>query len=154
MPARRAHRPSRRPFPVPVLPTIPENLLMSATVGVTGIVQLHIPCKDVARGVAFYRDVLGIPLLFEAGGLSFMGCGTVRLMLSRAENAAEEHPASITYFNAPNIQAGASELAAAGARVGEPHVIARVGDRDVWLCDFTDSEGNLMCLMEERAVAA
>ena len=30
-----------------------------------------------------------------------------------------------------------------------PHMIARLPDREVWLADFDDSEGNVLALMSE-----
>jgi catechol 2,3-dioxygenase-like lactoylglutathione lyase family enzyme len=33
---------------------------------VSAIGQIHIGVKDIQRAVAFYRDVLGMPLLFES----------------------------------------------------------------------------------------
>ena len=32
---------------------------------------------------------------------------------------------------------------------GAPHKIAEVGDRDVWLAELRDSEGNRLALMSE-----
>ena len=50
--------------------------------------QISIRTKDTARAVAFYRDVVGLKLLFEAPPrLAFFDCGGVRLMLGPAERA-------------------------------------------------------------------
>jgi len=43
------------------------------------ITQLLIPIDDFERGVAFYRDVLGLCLLFVAAPqMAFFQCGAVR----------------------------------------------------------------------------
>jgi methylmalonyl-CoA/ethylmalonyl-CoA epimerase len=43
------------------------------------------------------------------------------------------------------------ELARKGvAFVGDPHLIAKMPDHELWLAEFRDSEGNVMALMEER----
>jgi methylmalonyl-CoA/ethylmalonyl-CoA epimerase len=43
------------------------------------ITQLLIPIDDFERGVAFYRDVLGLRLLFAAAPqMAFFQCGAVR----------------------------------------------------------------------------
>ena len=48
--------------------------------------QIAITVSDLDRAVAWYADVLGLPLLFRAPpGLAFFECGGVRLMLSRPE---------------------------------------------------------------------
>ena len=33
--------------------------------------QLHVTVSDIGRSVAFYRDVLGLPLLFETTGTDY-----------------------------------------------------------------------------------
>ena len=55
--------------------------------------QIAVVCKDVARASAFYRDVLGLPHLFDAGpNLSFFNCGGTRLMLTHRGAAARRPP--------------------------------------------------------------
>ena len=61
--------------------------------------QLSMNVRDMPRAVAFYRDALRLPFLFEAGPkLAFFDCGGVRLMLSPAETAEFDHAGSIIYF--------------------------------------------------------
>jgi methylmalonyl-CoA/ethylmalonyl-CoA epimerase len=70
-------------------------------------------------------------------------------MLSLPDDAA---PAgnSIIYFGVDDIQAAHTALAIRGVSfVGEPHLIARLPDRDVWLAEFRDSEENVLALMSE-----
>lgn len=118
---------------------------------VTGIGQLAINCRDVARATRFYRDVLGLPLLFEAGGMAFFDCGGVRLMLSRPSSAELDHPASPIYFRVTDIEARLQAMQASGAairRAAQPtHRDAR---HELWIGWFEDGEGNLLALMEER----
>ena len=46
------------------------------------VTQFLIPIDDFERGVAFYRDVLGLPLLFAAPPqMAFFQCGAVRLLV-------------------------------------------------------------------------
>jgi methylmalonyl-CoA/ethylmalonyl-CoA epimerase len=112
--------------------------------------QIAVVCKDVARATAFYRDVLGLPFLFAAGpSLAFFRCGDVRLMLSPAEDDASG--TSVLYFFVLDIEAARGEIAAKGARViDDPHIIAQMPDHELWLCEFRDSEDNVLALMEER----
>ena len=35
------------------------------------LVQVALTCRDLDRARAFYRDTLGLPLLFEAGTMLF-----------------------------------------------------------------------------------
>jgi methylmalonyl-CoA/ethylmalonyl-CoA epimerase len=114
------------------------------------IAQIAIVCKDVERAKAFYRDALGLPHLFDAPpGLSFFQCGSVRLMLARAEGDASG--SSTLYFLVSDIEHSAQRLELRGVTFAAPaHLIAKMPDHDLWLAEFRDSEGNVMALMEEK----
>jgi predicted enzyme related to lactoylglutathione lyase len=114
--------------------------------------QIAVVCKDVARATTFYRDTLGLSFLFAAGpALSFFDCGGVRLMLTTAERSEDDRPGSILYFFIHDIDGTQRDLAAKGvAFVDAPHMIAQMPDHQLWLAEFHDSEGNAMCLMEEK----
>ena len=122
-------------------------------IGISRVGQIAINAHDVKRAAAFYRDALGLKLLFEAGpGLAFFDCGGVRLMLTRPEKPEFDHPSSILYFAVPDIQASHLKMKESGVQFeDEPHVIARMPDHDLWMVFFRDSEGNLMGLMSEVA---
>ncbi|HTZ99664.1 MAG TPA: VOC family protein [Candidatus Aquilonibacter sp.] len=127
----------------------------SAGLGITRVGQVAINAQDVERATAFYRDVLGLKFLFAAGQLAFFDCGGVRLMLDKPEKAEFVHPSSILYFSVADIQGAHGKLVEAGVEiVGEPHMIARMQDHDLWLSFFRDTEGNVMALMSEVRRAA
>lgn len=116
----------------------------------TSLGQVSINAHDLARAVAFYRDTLGIPLLFQIPQAAFFDCGGVRLMVGVAEAPEHDHPASILYYRVSDIRATHEALRAAGVRFeDEPHLVARMPDHELWMCFFRDSEENLMALMEE-----
>jgi len=122
----------------------------AASMGITGVGQIALNAKDLRRAVAFYRDVLGLPLLFEIPSAAFFQAGDVRLMIGPAEQPELDHPASILYYRVPDIHASFGVLTAAGATiVHEPRMIARMPDHDLWMCFFRDSEGNTAALMSE-----
>src|SRR5499426_1308203 len=126
---------------------------MITAMGLERIHQISIRTKDTTRAVAFYRDTLGLKLLFQAPPqLAFFDCGGVRLMLSPAEPEFD-HQGSVIYFAVEDIKATHAALVAAGATFrSEPHLIAKLPDREVWLADFLDSEGNVLALMAEPKV--
>jgi len=126
---------------------------MITAMGLERIHQISIRTKDTARAVAFYRDTLGLKLLFQAPPqLAFFDCGGVRLMLSPPEPEFD-HQGSVIYFAVEDIKATHAALVAAGATFrSEPHLIAKLPDREVWLADFLDSEGNVLALMSEPRV--
>ncbi|MGE0812999.1 MAG: VOC family protein [Vicinamibacterales bacterium] len=112
--------------------------------------QIAQPIKDIDRAVAFYRDVLGLPLLFTAPpSLAFFDCAGVRLMLS-PPSPGHDHPGSVLYFAVDDIHAAHDALRARGAAfTGAPSKIATLADREVWLAGFADTEGNTLALMSE-----
>jgi len=123
---------------------------MTSPFGLSQIGQIAIVVHDVGRAVEFYRDTLGIKFLFRAGNLAFLDAGGVRLMLDRPEKPEFDHPSSILYFTVPDIRAAHATLNERGVRFeDEPHMIARLPDREVWMCFFRDCENNLMALMSE-----
>ena len=113
--------------------------------------QVAITFRDLPRAVAFYRDAIGLPLLFETGGMAFFAMGDVRLMMTTPEKEEFDHPASIFYFRVANIDAAFAELTARGVPFeGEPHVVGKMGTTDVWMVHFRDCEQHLLAIMEER----
>ena len=122
----------------------------TTSIGITRLGQIAINAHDIERATAFYRDTLGLPLLFTAGKLAFFNCGGVRLMLDVAEKPEFDHPSSILYFAVPDISAAHRQLVAKGVRFeDEPHLLARMPDHDLWMTFFRDSEQNLLALMSE-----
>jgi methylmalonyl-CoA/ethylmalonyl-CoA epimerase len=128
----------------------------TAAPAVRRIGQIAVPVDDLDRAVAFYRDVLGLRLLFQAPpGLAFFECGGVRLMLSRPEGPNASRQSSVIYYVVDDIAAAWTAMTARGATPGaaggqaEPHLIAKLPDHDLWMAFVQDSEGNLLGLMSE-----
>jgi methylmalonyl-CoA/ethylmalonyl-CoA epimerase len=107
---------------------------------------------DLARATAFYRDTLSIPFLFEVPRMAFFDLSGVRLMLGEPEGEAFDHPGSILYFDVPDLRAAHAELSGRGVAFDSaPHLIADLGERELWMAFFKDSEGNQLALMSEIA---
>jgi catechol 2,3-dioxygenase-like lactoylglutathione lyase family enzyme len=122
----------------------------SSGIAITQIGQIAINVHDTNRALEFYRDTLGLKLLFTTGRLAFFDCGGVRLMLTPPERPEFDHPASILYFKVADIQSTHARLVQRNVKTeGEPHVVAKMPDHDLWLAEFRDSEGNIMALMAE-----
>lgn len=116
--------------------------------GLSQIGQISIPVRDLPRAVAFYRDSLGIPFLFEVPRMAFFDAGGVRLLLGLPENAGLDHASSILYFKVPDIRQASSALQSRGVTfLGEPALVARMPTHDLWLAEFKDSEDNILALM-------
>jgi predicted enzyme related to lactoylglutathione lyase len=117
----------------------------------TQIGQIAVVIHDLNRAVAFYRDVLGMPLLFEVPPkMAFFDCGGIRLMLSLPEAPEFDHPGSILYYKVADIHTTWTALRQGGADLlSEPHLVARMPDHELWMAFFKDSEGNTLALMSE-----
>jgi methylmalonyl-CoA/ethylmalonyl-CoA epimerase len=126
---------------------------MTAVVGLSRIQQISMRAHDVERATRFYRDALGLPFLFAAPPrLAFFDCEGVRLMLSTPEPGFD-HPGSVVYFAVEDIRQAHDALTSRGVRFKtEPHKIATLADREVWLADFEDTEGNTLALMSEPRI--
>jgi methylmalonyl-CoA/ethylmalonyl-CoA epimerase len=119
----------------------------------TAIKQISVNARELPRAIAFYRDTLGIRHLFDAPPqMSFFDCAGIRLLVGVAEKAEFDHPSSILYFEVPDIQAAHSDLKARGVKFrDEPHLVAKLADREIWLNFFDDTEGNVLALTCELA---
>jgi catechol 2,3-dioxygenase-like lactoylglutathione lyase family enzyme len=118
--------------------------------GLSRIGQIALPVHDLDAAVQFYRDTLGIKLLFQVPGLAFFDCDGVRLMLSVPESAEFDRPGSVIYYKVSDLDSAFEILLARGVEfVDKPHRIAEMEDHDLWMAFFRDLDGNLLALMSE-----
>jgi catechol 2,3-dioxygenase-like lactoylglutathione lyase family enzyme len=129
---------------------------MNRPFGLDAIGQIHISVSDLPRMVAFYRDVLGMKLLFEVPGqpMAFFDCGGVRLYLGKPERPEfASHP--LLYYRVGAIGEATAALKERGVKFErEPHVVHRTPQMELWLAGFRDPEGTHVCLMSEVSVGA
>ena len=113
--------------------------------------QIALTVSDVAKALQFYRDILGLPFLFQpSSDLAFLQAGTVRLMLSTPQGAGTVGANSVLYFTVSNISATYDKLVAKGAKAERaPQLAAKMPDHQLWLGFIRDFDGNLLGLMEE-----
>ena len=123
---------------------------MSDSFGLRALGQLSMNAKDLERATAFYRDVLGVPFLFQVPKMAFFDLSGLRLMVATPETPEYDHPGSILYFRVPDIREAHAALSGRGVAFDtEPHMIADMGDHELWMAFFKDSEGNQLALMAE-----
>jgi predicted enzyme related to lactoylglutathione lyase len=117
------------------------------------VAQLMIPVDNFEKGLAFYRDVLGVPLLFAAPPqMAFFNCGGVRLLVGVLPPGEKAQRGSAVYFQVPDIHAVHASLKGAGVKFrAEPHVVHRTPKTELWLAEFADPDGNQLALMSEVA---
>ena len=119
------------------------------------VAQLLIPVDDFEKGVAFYRDTLGLPFMFSAPPqMAFFNCGGVRLLVGVMPAGQAAQRGSAIYFQVPDIHAVFSSLRDKGVQFkAQPHVVNRTPKSELWLAEFTDPDGNQMALMGEVALS-
>jgi methylmalonyl-CoA/ethylmalonyl-CoA epimerase len=115
------------------------------------IAQLLVPVDDLSKAILFYRDVLGLPFLFEAPPqMAFFDCGGVRLLVGVPPAGQPAQRGSAIYFHVPEMAAVFSTLKAGGVLFSaEPHVVHRTPSAELWLAEFQDPFGNHLALMSE-----
>lgn len=113
--------------------------------------QISLTVSELARSVPFYRDVLGLYLLFEAPPkMAFFDLDGVRLMMTEPEDG-RPIANSVLYFKTDDIEAGYDELVDQGvSMLGEPHLVAKMQDHDLWMTFFHDPDQNVLALMAEQ----
>ncbi len=124
--------------------------------GLNAIGQIHITVGDIDRSVAFYRDVLGMTLLFEVPGqnMAFFNCGGVRLYLGKAENP-DFHSRPLIYYKVQSIDDSVKELQSRGVEFDQPpHVVHKTDEHELWMAGFQDPDQNHLVLMAEMPLAS
>ena len=123
---------------------------MSNEFGLSKIGQISVPVKDLDRAVSFYKDTLGMKHLFSVPNMAFFDCAGVRLMVCTSEGLDSGHYASVIYYKVDDIDVAYSELIDLGVSFdGEPHMIADMGNHELWMAFFKDVDDNILALMSE-----
>ena len=117
--------------------------------GLARIGQIAVTVGNLERAVVFYRDTLGMPLLFQVPNMAFFDCGGIRLMLGLAEKPGEIF-SSVIYYKVDQIQQAYEVLSSRGVEFeAKPHLIAKMPDHDLWMAFFRDPDRNLLALICE-----
>jgi catechol 2,3-dioxygenase-like lactoylglutathione lyase family enzyme len=112
------------------------------------LVQVGLSCRDLDRARAFYRDTLGLPLLFEAGNMLFFQLEGMRLMVGLAHKPDQAIGGSLIYFDAPDVAALGEALEAKGVKfIGPAVTVQQTETHELQLREFFDPDGNALALM-------
>jgi methylmalonyl-CoA/ethylmalonyl-CoA epimerase len=124
-----------------------------APIHLNHIGQIALTVSNLERSTAFYRNVLGMAFLFDAGPMVFFQCGEIRLMIGLSETEGPvTNTGTILYFKVADIEHTHAWLQRNGVEILQPpHVVARMADHDLWLVLFTDPDKNTLALMSEVA---
>ena len=117
------------------------------------VAQIAFTVQDLAEAKIFYKDVLELNFLFDAGSMAFFQCGAVRLMIGEAEKPSISE-GTIVYFRVADLDITAHLLESRGISfVQQPHLVARMKSHDLWMAFLKDPAGNTLGLMSEVARA-
>ena len=125
---------------------------MSDAAQVLGITQIAMTVNDVPRAVLFYRDAIGLPQLPIPAPptMAFFTMGDVRLMIAQPEPGFTPGGGTVVYLKVERIAEAVDLMKARGVPfVQGAHLIAKLPDREVWLAEFKDPDGNALALMSE-----
>lgn len=117
------------------------------------IAQIALGVHDLEACKAFYRDVLGLPLMFEAGGMAFFECAGTRLMLGPSHHGKPPQGDAYLYFDAgPDWNQTEQALESRGVVFAGPaEVVQRAPGKEHALRFFKDPEGHALAIMGWRA---
>jgi catechol 2,3-dioxygenase-like lactoylglutathione lyase family enzyme len=112
------------------------------------LVQIAFTCRDLDRSRSFYRDTLGLPLMFEAGNMLFFQLDGLRLMVGKEEKPESAIGGGVIYFDAPDIDALGAALEAKGVVFARPaETVQRTETHELKLRACHDPDGNAIALM-------
>ena len=114
--------------------------------------QIAITVSDVDAATRYYRDVIGLKLLFNAGpNLAFLSDGSLRIMLSTPQGAGKVGANSILYFKVADIESAYAVMIEKGSATERPpQLVAKMPDHELWIGFLRDPDGNLVGIMEEK----
>ena len=118
----------------------------------SGIAQIALASADPQKLVAWYRDMLGLPVLFEASGMTFFQSGATRLMIGPAQPGQSVGGDAVIYFEPRDWSAAEAALEERGVVfLHAAQALQRAPGRELMLRPFRDPEGHALALMGWRA---
>ncbi|SFB02146.1 MULTISPECIES: VOC family protein [unclassified Bacillus (in: firmicutes)] len=115
--------------------------------------QIGVPVKNLEKAIHFYKEKLGLSLLFNTDRMAFFECNGLRLLLSLPEKEEFAHSSSVIYFQVEDIKKAYDDLLDKDVTfIDEPHVVAKMGQTETWMTFFKDSEDNTHALLSEVQV--
>ena len=117
--------------------------------GLSKLAQIALGTRDLKNAIAFYRDALGLKLMFEVSGMAFFDAGGVRLMIGPNEKGMAPQGDACLYFDAGDWAATEKALEARGVRFAKPaEVVQRAEGKEHALRFFKDPDGNTIAIFQ------
>jgi methylmalonyl-CoA/ethylmalonyl-CoA epimerase len=119
--------------------------------GLSSIAQIALTSGNLQRSIAFYRDTLGLKLMFEVSGMAFFDVGGIRLMLGETKLDAPIQPNAYVYFDAGDWLTTEANLESRGVKFDRPaDVVQRAEGKEHAIRFFRDPDGNALAIMGWR----
>lgn len=123
--------------------------------GLEKIAQIALTTQNLAKAVAFYRDTLGLKLMFEVSGMAFFDIGGTRLMIGEANLDGALQNNTYIYFDAGEWQQTEAALIERGLKFDRPaEVVQRAEGKEHAIRFFKDPDGNALAIMGWRSTKA
>lgn len=124
---------------------------MSEKIAIKAIGQIAITTSNIEASISFYRDVLGLELLFDVPpNLAFFNLSPTRLMLTTLQGDEHDHHTSVIYYTVENIEQTFSLLANHNVNIERPPQCAAVmSDHELWIGFIRDPDQHLIGIMAE-----
>ena len=118
---------------------------------IDSIGQVAIAVTDIKKSIDFYKNALGLNLLFEAPpNPAFFMCGETRIMLTRLQGEERDHHTSVIYYKVNDLDSAVKELKSKGVTfIREPQLTAKMPDHELWQGFIRDPDENLIGIMAE-----
>jgi extradiol dioxygenase family protein len=128
---------------------------MTTMAGLEKIAQIALTTQNLAKAVAFYRDTLGLKLMFEVSGMAFFDIGGTRLMIGEAKLDGALQNNTYIYFDAGEWQETEEDLIERGLKFDRPaEVVQRAEGKEHAIRFFKDPDGNALAIMGWRSTKA
>lgn len=123
--------------------------------GLEKIAQIALTTQNLAKAVAFYRDTLGLKLMFEVSGMAFFDIGGTRLMIGEAKLDGALQNNTYIYFDSGEWQETEAALIERGLKFDRPaEVVQRAEGKEHAIRFFKDPDGNALAIMGWRSTKA
>jgi len=120
--------------------------------GIEKIAQIALTTQNLAKAVAFYRDTLGLKLMFEVSGMAFFDIGGTRLMIGEAKLDGALQNNTYIYFDAGEWHETEAALTERGLKFDRPaEVVQRAEGKEHAIRFFKDPDGNALAIMGWRS---
>ncbi|MGE0596561.1 MAG: VOC family protein [Hyphomonadaceae bacterium] len=122
---------------------------------ISHVAQIALTSADPAKLAGWYRDTLGLTVLFEVSGMTFFQTGAARLMIGPNHQDAAIGGEDVTlYFEPRDWSAAELSLEQRGIAFTHPaQVLQQAPGRELALRAFKDPEGHSLALLGWRATA-